>query len=131
MALTCRLSRACYHAGMFVLAALVLAIGPWTGPDVATAGAAPLRKQVALEGAPGHVVRLSTAGVPRRWVASWCTARVCAVGRTTVTLDRRGRADVELTIVPDDGAQAPWPTLRVRAVDGPERASRTFVARPA
>ena len=54
----------------------------------------------------------SAAGLPKRWIASFCSDRQCAPFRTTVALPASGVKVIEFQVIPQARAPAP-PTIRV------------------
>lgn len=77
-----------------------LSLAPWTGADLPGSIASTFKYRLVLTGAPGAKVTLATAGLPRRWIGSFCTDRVCAPFRTTVVVPAAGVKIVEFQIVP-------------------------------
>jgi peroxiredoxin/tetratricopeptide (TPR) repeat protein len=89
-----------------------LSLAPWTGPDLPGSVASTYKYRLVVAGTPGKVVALSAAGLPKRWIASFCSDRLCAPFRTTVALPASGVKIVEFQVIPQSaGAQAP--TVRV------------------
>lgn len=93
-----------------------LSVAPWTGADLPGSIVSTTKYRVAVTGAPGGNVTLIAAGLPKRWISSWCTDRVCAPFRTTVVIPAAGVKIVEFQVVPDDGAHAnQHPVVRLEA----------------
>lgn len=55
-----------------------------------------------VTGKPGESVLLRATGLPREWIASFCTPRVCAPFRVSFQMPRKGELDTELQIIPPD-----------------------------
>ncbi len=81
-----------------------LSLAPWTGPDLPGSIASTYKYRLIVTGAPGTRVGLAAAGLPRRWIGSFCTDRVCAPFRTAVTLPAAGVKVVEFQVVPTTAA---------------------------
>jgi hypothetical protein len=62
----------------------------------------------------GSVVRLSARDVPRGWIASFCTPRVCSPFRVTLPL-RTGTGTIQLSYVRAVAGAAPLRAPRVSA----------------
>src|SRR5271155_2576058 len=62
----------------------------------------------------GATVRLSALDVPRGWVASFCTPRVCSPYHVTLPI-RSGTGTIELSYIRMVTAAAPLRTLHVAA----------------
>ncbi len=84
-----------------------LSLAPWTGPDLPGSIASTYKYRLIVTGAPGTRVGLATAGLPQRWIGSFCTDRVCAPFRTTVTMPAAGVKVVEFQVVPTTAAARP------------------------
>ena len=78
--------------------------------------------RLVVAGTPGKTVALSASGLPKRWIASFCSDRQCAPFRTTVALPDSGVKVVEFQLDPA--------VRRVRAADGPRRRRRRQRQRP-
>ena len=112
---------------MIVLAALALgiALGPYHGPPLSGSVPGTAKIGVALSGTPGARVRLHVGGLPKGWIASFCTDRVCAPFKVGLVLPATGRQLIELQVIAND-ERAPAPrTIVVRSADG-ARASIPF-----
>jgi len=108
---------------MLGLAILSCALAAGTCHPVAAPGAQSFA--VRVDAPPGTLVRLSALDVPRGWIASFCTPRICAPFH--VTFRARGeRGTIQLSYVPA-GAGPPLRALHVAAL-GP--AGRTDARRP-
>jgi len=81
-------------------AAPAISLAPWTGPDLPGSIASTQKFRLIVSGKPGSAVALVASGLPAHWIASFCTDRVCAPFRTSVTLPSAGAKIVELQIVP-------------------------------
>jgi hypothetical protein len=92
---------------MMLLALVTLALGPWTGPSLPTATPAAAKYKVTLRGPADQTVALRADGVPKGWIASFCTDKACAPFRYTLQLDDRGTAVIEFQAIrTDDSAPA-------------------------
>ncbi len=84
-----------------------LSLAPWTGPDLPGSIASTYKYRLVVTGAPGTRVGLAAAGLPKRWIGSFCTDRVCAPFRTAVVLPEAGVKIVEFQVVPTTAASRP------------------------
>jgi len=89
-----------------------LSLAPWTGPDLPGSVTSTYKYRLVVAGTPGKTVALEASGLPKRWVASFCSDRQCAPFRTTVALPSSGVKVIEFQVIPQAAAQAA-PTVRV------------------
>lgn len=101
-----------------------LSLAPWTGPDLPGSVASTYKYRLVVAGTPGKTVALAASGLPKRWVASFCSDRQCAPFRTTVALPASGVKVIEFQVIPQSAAPRP-PTVRV---DGDGASARVKVA---
>ncbi len=93
-----------------------LSLAPWTGPDLPGSVASTYKYRLVVAGVPGRTVALTAGGLPKRWIASFCSDRQCAPFRTRVALPSSGVKVIEFQVIPE--ARASYaPTVRV-AGDG-------------
>ncbi|MBV9438376.1 MAG: redoxin family protein [Candidatus Eremiobacteraeota bacterium] len=97
-----------------------LSLARWTGPDMPGAIASTLKYRLVVAGKPGANVALFADGLPKRWIASFCSDRVCAPFRTTVSLPAAGVKVIEFQVVPQG---APGSAKHVRIEGGGAAAS--------
>lgn len=101
-----------------------VSLAPWTGPDLPGSIPNTRKYRLVVAGAAGRTVALHASGVPKGWVASFCTDRLCAPFQTTVLLPDSGVKIVEFQLVPPTvGAVAP--RVRVTSSDGTHRSVAT------
>ena len=89
-----------------------LSLAPWTGPDLPGSVTSTYKYRLVVAGTPGKAVALSASGLPKHWVASFCSDRQCAPLRTTVALPASGVKVIEFQVIPQTavpGAQ----TIRI------------------
>jgi hypothetical protein len=98
--------------------ALLIALGPWSGPDLPTGAPDTIKYKLTVNGDAGRDVRLRAGPVPKHWIASFCTQRVCAPFKTTITLPPSGRYVIEFQLVPPDGNVRRAVPVVVSADDG-------------
>lgn len=103
--------------------ALMLALGPWSGADLPTATTGTFRYKLTLSGEGGHAVRLTTGPLPKDWIASFCTPRICAPFKTTLVLPPGGTATIEFQLIPPDERTKHPVAAAVYAADGALRAT--------
>jgi peroxiredoxin/tetratricopeptide (TPR) repeat protein len=89
-----------------------LSLAPWTGPDLPGSVSSTFKYRLVVAGTPGKTVALNATGLPKRWIASFCTDRQCAPFRTTVALPPSGVKVIEFQVIPQSAAPKP-PTVRV------------------
>jgi len=53
-----------------------------------------------VRGSAGQAVHVRTAGVPKDWLVTFCTRKVCTPYRFDGTLDGTGRAHADLRVFP-------------------------------
>ncbi|HLI97090.1 MAG TPA: hypothetical protein VKT72_13560 [Candidatus Baltobacteraceae bacterium] len=87
---------------MLMLAAVTLALAPWHGTSFPTATPNAAKYKLAVRGAANQPVRLEAGGLPRGWVASFCTPTFCSPFRYEMTLDSRGAGWVEFQVIRTD-----------------------------
>ena len=89
-----------------------LSLAPWTGPDLPGSVASTYKYRLVVAGTPGKTIALQAGGLPKRWIASFCSDRQCAPFRTTVALPASGVKVIEFQVIPQSRA-AQAPTVRV------------------
>jgi peroxiredoxin/tetratricopeptide (TPR) repeat protein len=101
-----------------------LSLAPWTGPDLPGSVTSTYKYRLVVAGTPGKTVALAAGGLPKRWVASFCSDHVCAPFRTTVALPPSGVKVIEFQVIPQTAVPGA-PTIRV---DGDGATARIRVA---
>ena len=101
-----------------------VSLAPWTGANLPGSIPNTLKYRLIVAGTVGRNVLLSANGVPRGWVASFCTDRVCAPFKVTVAIPDSGIKIVEFQLVPPS-ARAAVPRVRVTGSDGAHESSAT------
>jgi tetratricopeptide (TPR) repeat protein len=94
-----------------------LSLAPWTGPDLPGSIASTFKYRLVVTASPGAKVTLAAAGLPKRWIGSFCTDRVCAPFRTTLVVPAAGVKIVEFQVVPTTAHNGPA-NVRIDAVTG-------------
>ena len=114
---------------MIALAALAVALslGPYHGPPLNGSVPGTAKFGLAVRGAPYASVRLRASGVPPGWIASFCTDRVCAPFRVTLTLPQSGTQLIEFQLIQNEGGARAPRTITVSSSDG-TRATAAFGA---
>ncbi len=111
--------------------ATAVTIAPWTGPDLPGSLASTYKYRVAISGAAGRAVQLHASGLPRHWIASFCSDRLCSPFTYRATLPKSGVKLIEFQVIPE-GAITPAhvrPVVRIDAISGSDRRSvRTTIA---
>ena len=98
--------------------ALLIALGPWSGPDLPTGAPDTIKYRLTVSGDAGREVKLRSGPLPVHWIASFCTERVCAPFKTTITLPASGTYVIEFQLIPPDGSLKRTVAARVYADDG-------------
>ena len=101
-----------------------VSLAPWTGADLPGSIPNTIKYRLVVAGRAGRTVALTTSGVPKGWVASFCSDKVCAPFRTSVELPDSGVKIVEFQLVPPQGSPGA-PKVRVTGSDGGHRSSAT------
>ncbi|HEY0382679.1 MAG TPA: redoxin domain-containing protein [Candidatus Elarobacter sp.] len=94
-----------------------LSLAPWTGADLPGSIASTFKYRLVVTGAPGAHVTLAASGLPKRWIGSFCTDRVCAPFRTSVVMPADGVKVVEFQVVPTTERKGPV-NVRIDAARG-------------
>jgi hypothetical protein len=89
-----------------------LSLAPWTGPDLPGSISSTYKYRLVVAGTPGKTVALAASGLPKRWVASFCSDRQCAPFRTMVALPDSGVKVIEFQVIPQSSVPSA-PTVRV------------------
>jgi hypothetical protein len=97
---------------MLGLAILSCALAAGTCHAVADPGAKSFA--VRVDAPPGTVVRLTALEVPRGWIASFCTPRICSPSHVSLPV-RSGRGTIQISFVPTTRSALPLHTLHVSA----------------
>lgn len=83
---------------------------------------------VRVDAPAGSTVELRALDVPRGWIASFCTARTCTPGHTSLRL-RSGAAAVGVSYIPGGANAAPLRALHLAATAAGARADAREVLR--
>jgi peroxiredoxin len=94
-----------------------LSLAPWTGADLPGSIASTFKYRLVVTGAAGANITLAASGLPRRWIGSFCTDRVCAPFRTSVVMPADGVKIVEFQVVPTTEHKGPV-NARIDATSG-------------
>lgn len=95
-----------------------ISLAPWTGVDLPTSSTGTFKYRLALTGKSGRDVALHTGPLPKHWIASFCTDRICAPFKTTITLPDWGVSVIEFQLIPPDERTKRPVAVRVLADDG-------------
>jgi hypothetical protein len=102
----------------------MVSLTPWTGADLPGSTPNTIKYRLVVAGQPGRNVALHTADVPKGWVASFCTDRVCAPFKVSVALPDSGVKVIEFQLVPP-GEKGTPPKVRVIGTDGAASSTAT------
>jgi len=89
-----------------------ISLAPWTGPDLPGSVASTYKYRLVVAGTPGKIVALAASGLPKRWIASFCSDRQCAPFRTSLALPASGVKVIEFQVIPQSASPGE-PTIRV------------------
>jgi hypothetical protein len=103
---------------MLALVFAVLTVAPWKGQDPPTATEAQGKYRVTVSGTPGTVVRITTTGVAKGWIAAFCDRHICSPNRTRETIPAGGHVDVQLELIRDDVDAAKRSGVTLHGSDG-------------
>ncbi len=101
-----------------------VSLAPWTGPELPGSIPNTAKFRLVVAGTVGRSVALRSSNVPRGWVASFCTDRVCAPFKTTVSLPPSGVKIIEFQLVAPD-SKSSVPKVRVTGRDGEHESAAT------
>jgi peroxiredoxin len=99
-----------------------LALSPWTGTGLPGSVPDTIKYRLIVSGAAGASVALDTKHVPRGWIASFCTDRLCAPFHVVVLLPPSGVKMIEFQLVPDRPRRSA-PHVRIEATGRQGRGS--------
>lgn len=102
---------------MLPLALITLALGPWRGPSLATASPDAVKYKLTVRGPADDRLELRAGGLPKGWVASFCTRSVCSPFRYSMELNDRGTGVIEFQAIRTDDS-APKHTHAVITTTG-------------
>jgi len=98
--------------------AIVLALGPYSGPPLRGSLADSVKFSLHISGRAGAPVALRATGVPHGWLASFCTNLVCASSHVTIRLPESGQQTIELQLIQLDVRATTPANAEVRSADG-------------
>jgi thiol-disulfide isomerase/thioredoxin len=104
-----------------------ISLVPWTGADLPGSVPSTIKYRLAVAGSPGASVDLAAKGLPKGWVASFCTDRLCAPFRVQVALPASGVKVIEFQLIPDKPGD-PEPRVTIEATDGASSAQASNIA---
>ena len=108
--------------------AVTLALGPYAGQPLPGSVAGTTKFSLRIDGAPRATVALHTVGLPRGWVATFCTKVVCSPFRVSLTLPASGEQVIELQLIHND-PRTPAPRRVVVSTSKGEQATIAFARR--
>jgi peroxiredoxin len=105
--------------------AAAVTLAPWTGPELPGSIPNTIKYRLVVAGNAGKTIALRASDVPKGWVASFCSDRVCAPFHVDVAIPENGVKIVEFQLVPP-GATSGVPKVRVTGSgDGFESSATT------
>lgn len=100
---------------------LGIALAPWTGPDLPGSLASTLKYRLTVTGTAGRAVTLRASGLPKGWIGSFCSDKLCAPFESHIAIPAGGVKVVEFQIVPGDTPAAHSFTIQVSAASAQSR----------
>jgi len=94
-----------------------VSLAPWTGSDLPGSIPNTFKYRLVLAGGAGTSVTLRARGVPKMWVASFCSDKICAPMQVGVAIPESGVKVVEFQLVPPGNERAA-PKVLVTGSDG-------------
>lgn len=104
-----------------LLALVTLALTPWTGPSLPTATPAAAKYKLTLAGPAGKNVDLRAGGLPKGWIASFCTDTICSPSTYTLQLNARGKGVIEFQALRTDNSAPSRVHITISADGTPSR----------
>jgi peroxiredoxin/tetratricopeptide (TPR) repeat protein len=109
--------------------ATAVSVAPWTGPELPGSAPDTVKYRLVVTGKPGGSIRLAAADLPKGWIASFCTDRICAPLQVATTLPQSGVKVIEFQVVPPTAKSLGHvPSVRVIVTDGKSTASARTLA---
>lgn len=106
-----------------------LSFAPWTGPQLPGSSPDTAKYRLVVTGKPGGSIHLHAVGLPKGWIASFCTDRICAPLQVATTLPDSGVKVIEFQVVPPEPKLLRHiPSVRVVVTDGKSTASARTLA---
>lgn len=106
-----------------------LSFAPWTGPQLPGSSPDTAKYRLVVTGKPEQSIRLHAVDLPKGWIASFCTDRICAPLQVATTLPDSGVKVIEFQVVPPDAKLLGHvPSVRVVVTDGKSTASARTLA---
>ncbi|MBC5810929.1 MAG: redoxin domain-containing protein [Candidatus Eremiobacteraeota bacterium] len=102
-----------------------ISLAPWTGADLPGSIPNTIKYRLVVADQAGKTVALTTSGVAKGWIASFCSDRVCSPFKTSLIIPASGVKIVEFQLVPPDGNTKPSGPVRVTGNDGTHVSSAT------
>jgi thiol-disulfide isomerase/thioredoxin len=101
-----------------------VSLAPWTGAELPGSIPNTIKYRLVVAGTPGKTLALHTSDVPKGWVASFCSDRVCSPFKLSLALPASGVKVIEFQLVPPE-AGAKVGKVHVVATDGSGSVSAT------
>jgi peroxiredoxin/Tfp pilus assembly protein PilF len=106
-----------------------LSFAPWTGPQLPGSSPDTAKYRLVVTGKPGQSVHLQAKDLPKGWIASFCTDRICAPFQVATTLPDSGVKVIEFQVVPPSAKDLGHvPSVRVIVTDGKSTATARTLA---
>jgi thiol-disulfide isomerase/thioredoxin len=105
-------------------ATTTVSLAPWTGADLPGSAESTLKYRLVVADMAGKNVALHASGVPKGWIASFCTDRVCSPFKVSVAIPQSGVKIIEFQLIPPDETSKIG-KVRVTGTDGRYSSSAT------
>jgi cytochrome c biogenesis protein CcmG/thiol:disulfide interchange protein DsbE len=102
-------------------------LAPWTGPDLPGSIPSTYKYRVALSGPAGETVTLHASGLPKYWIGSFCTDRVCSPFTVRTVIPATGVKVIEFQVIPDGPDTHAHPTVHLDATAGSKTSRATTI----
>ena len=102
-----------------------LSLAPWTGADLPGSIPSTIKYRLVATGPVGKLMNLHASGLPKGWIASFCTDRVCAPNRVRFTVPASGVKVIEFQVIPDGPKPESAPIVTIDASAGATHARTT------
>jgi hypothetical protein len=90
-----------------LLPLITLALGPWRGPSLPSATPNATKYKLTVRGPADRKVDLRADGLPKGWVASFCTSTECSPFEYEMELNDRGTGVIEFQAIRTDDSAPP------------------------
>ena len=101
-----------------ILAAVTLALAPWTGRDLPASTQAQAKYRLTVSAPANSNVHLTTQNVAKGWIAAFCNGRVCAPNQVTQAIGPAGKVVIEFSLIREEDTAAKTSGATIVSDDG-------------